>query len=127
MRYLFAGGLSSAIYYATFTAGWLAFGDWTPYLLVAVATNAFTAVVTYPVYRCVVFRADGPWLAGLARFYVVCLWALAFVLGGLALLVEIVGLHVLLAQAIVIVIGPVINYQAGRLWAFRSREVRHAD
>jgi putative flippase GtrA len=60
-------------------------------------------------------------IAGFLRFYVVCVWAMVFNLGGLWLLVDVVRLHVLIAQAIVIVLGPLMNYQASRLWAFRPR------
>ncbi|GGK40979.1 hypothetical protein GCM10010124_37260 [Pilimelia terevasa] len=121
VRYVAAGGLSSAIYYAAFSALWLAAGHLVSYLLVAVVTNVFTALATYPVYRVGVFRAEGPWVSGFLRFYAVCLWSLLFILGGLWLLVEAAGLPVLLAQAVVIVVGPLINYQMGRRWAFRAR------
>jgi putative flippase GtrA len=118
-RYVFAGGLSAAVYYGLFAAGWLALSHRVPYLAVSVVASTLTAVVTYPVYRCVVFRAGGGVLAGFLRFYLVCVWALGFAVGGLWFLVEVAGLDPLVAQAIVIVLGPLINYQAGRLWAFR--------
>ncbi|GGK08746.1 hypothetical protein GCM10010123_43260 [Pilimelia anulata] len=126
VRYLLAGGLSAAVYYLLFTAGWLAAGRWLPYPALAVATCTATALVTYPLYRRGVFRADGPIVAGFLRFYAVCLWALLFGVAGLALLVEVLGVHVLVAQAAVLVAGPAINYRLGRGWAFRRREVRGA-
>ena len=88
--------------------------------------NLFTAVVIYPVNRLVVFRAGGPWLAGFLRFYVLSVWALLFTLGGLPLLVEVGHLNVLLAQAIVIVVSAVLNYQISRLWVFRRRPAAEA-
>jgi putative flippase GtrA len=126
VRYVFAGGVGAAVYYGLFTAGWLTVSRWVPYLLIAALASTLTAILTYPIYRSVVFRATGPVLAGFLRFYVVCLWALIFSLGGLWTLVEVAGLHPLPAQAIIITLGPLINYQAGRLWAFRRREERHA-
>jgi putative flippase GtrA len=121
VRYLIAGGLSAVVYYGLFAAGWLAVSRWVPYLLIAVLANLATSIATYPVYRTLVFRWTGPVLAGFLRWYAVCVWALAFGLGGLWTLVEVAGLHPLLAQAIIIVAGPVINYQFGKLWAFRGR------
>ncbi|MFG1609398.1 GtrA family protein [Actinoplanes sp. NPDC049265] len=119
VRYLAAGGFSAVLYYAVFAAGWLALGRVVPYLVLAVVTGTLCAVVTYPVYRCLVFQTGGPVLAGFLRFYALCLWSLLFGIGGLWALVELAGLHVLLAQAVIMLLGPLINYQAGRLWAFR--------
>jgi putative flippase GtrA len=119
VRYLAAGGFSAALYYAVFAAGWLTLSRWISYLLLAVLTGTFCAVVTYPVYRGLVFRTGGPVLAGFLRFYVLCMWSLLFGIGGLWILVELAGLHVLVAQAVMMLLGPLINYQAGRLWAFR--------
>jgi putative flippase GtrA len=121
IRYVAAGGLSAAVYYGLFAAGWLTLSRWVPYLAVSVLASTLTAVLTYPVYRCVVFRTGGGVLSGFFRFYLVCVWALLFSLGGLWALVDGIGVNVLLAQAIIILVGPLINYQAGRRWAFRPQ------
>jgi putative flippase GtrA len=126
VRYVLAGGLGAVAYYGLFALGWLTLSDRVPYPAVSAVASTVTAIVTYPVYRCVVFRTGGGVLAGFLRFYVVCLWAMVFSVGGLWTLVEIAGLHPLVAQAIVIVLGPLINYQLGRLWAFRRPEESHA-
>jgi putative flippase GtrA len=126
VRYVFAGSIGAVVYYGLFTLGWLTVSRWLPYLLIATVASTMTAIGTYPIYRSVVFRATGPWLSGFLRFYVVCVWALIFSLGGLWTLVEVAGLHPLPAQAIIITLGPLINYQAGKLWAFRRRAEQHA-
>ncbi len=126
VRYVAAGGLGAVVYYGLFALGWFTLSRWVPYLAVSVVASTLTAIITYPVYRCVVFRTGGGVLAGFLRFYVVCLWAMVFAVGGLWTLVEVAGLHPLTAQAIVIALGPLINYQLGRLWAFRSHEESHA-
>jgi putative flippase GtrA len=120
VRYLFAGGVAAVVFYGTFAAGWLLSGGRIPYLLMAVVANGVTAIVTYPLYRTVVFRAGGPWLAGFARFYVICFGSLVFNLVGLPALVEIGHLPVLLAQAILVVLVPLVNYQLNRYWTFRG-------
>ncbi|BFU46427.1 GtrA family protein [Krasilnikovia sp. MM14-A1004] len=124
VRYLAAGGAGALLYYVLFSVGWLAVGRSVPYLVIAVVVSTICAVGTYPIYRLLVFRAGGPVLRGFLRFYVLCLGSLMWTLFGLSLLVEVVGLHVLLAQAIVVITGPVVNYQAGRLWAFRPSAAR---
>ena len=122
VRYLFAGGVAAAVFYGCFAGGWLLSGGQVPYLLMAVVANVVTAIVTYPLYRTVVFRTGGPWLAGFARFYIICFGSLAFTLVGLPTLVEVGHLPVLLAQAILIVVVPLVNYQVNRYWTFRHRE-----
>lgn len=119
VRYLFAGGVAAAVFYGCFAAGWLLSGEWVPYLLMAIVANVVTAVVTYPLYRIVVFRAGGPWLTGFARFYVICFGSLVVNLVGLPMLVEVGGVPVLLAQAVLIVVVPLVNFQLNKYWTFR--------
>lgn len=121
VRYLLVGGVSAGTYYLIFTIGWLTVAERVPYLVMALIANVCTAILTYPLYYREVFRHTGPWLTGFLRFYATCLWALTYVLVGLPLLVEVVGMHVLIAQAIIIVTSPLINYQIHRFWAFRQR------
>jgi len=120
VRYLCAGGVAAVLYYAVFAAGWALCGSWLPYLAVAVLANFVTALPTYQIYRRLVFRVDGPWWAGFRRFYVLSAGSLLVVTAGLPALVELVHLPVLVAQALVIVGSPLVNYQLGRLWAFRA-------
>ncbi|MDP9816473.1 GtrA family protein [Spirilliplanes yamanashiensis] len=120
VRYLCAGGIAAVLYYAAFAAGWALTAHRLPYLLIAVLANLVTAPPIYQLYRRLVFRATGPWLAGFLKFYVLAVGSLLFTLVGLPLLVEALHLHVLLAQAIVLVVSPLINYQLSRVWAFRG-------
>ena len=120
VRYLGAGGIAAVLYYAVFAAGWALTAHRLPYLLIAVLANLVTAPPIYQLYRRLVFRATGPWLAGFLRFYVLAVGSLLFTLVGLPLLVEALRLHVLLAQAIVLIVSPLVNYQLGKVWAFRG-------
>ncbi|GAB1645614.1 GtrA family protein [Krasilnikovia sp. MM14-A1259] len=120
VRYLAAGGSGAVLYYVLFSAAWLVVGRTVPYLGIAVGVSTVCAVGTYPIYRVLVFRAGGPVVGGFLRFYLLCLGSLGYTVCGLSILVEAAGLHVLVAQAIVVVTGPVINYQFSRLWAFRK-------
>jgi putative flippase GtrA len=121
IRYVLAGGLSAVIYYGAFSAGWLLWGRHVPYLVIAIIANAVAAGLTFPIYRRVVFQHLGPWAPAFVKFYLVYVWGLIFSLVGLPPLVEWAGLPVLLAQAVVIVATPVLNYQLHRIWAFRRR------
>jgi putative flippase GtrA len=119
VRYLGVGGVSAASYYACYAALYLLTRDQLHYLIPTFIANFFCALVTYPLQRHFVFQSKGPVLSGFFKFYVICLWALAFTLLGLPLLVEVFNVPVLIAQAILIVVAPLINYQLSKLWAFR--------
>jgi putative flippase GtrA len=123
IRYVLAGGVSSVLYYVCFAAGWLSSGGRMPYLLLAFISNGATAVVSYPLYRAA-FAETGAWLAGFLRFYAVFLGGLIFTMCGLPILVELLGAPVLIAQALLVLAWPLVNYQVLRLWAFQSREGR---
>lgn len=120
VRYVLSGGVAAVVYYGVFSGGWLLSHGRLPYLLMAVIANLATAVSTYPLYRLLVFRTGGPWVAGFLKFYAICAWSLAFTLVGLWLLVSVVGMWVLVAQALLVVASPLINYQLNRMWAFRE-------
>ncbi len=119
VRYLAVGGVSAVSYYGCFAGAYLLAGDHLHYLVLTIMANFVCAVVTYPLQRRFVFRSNGPVVPGFLKFYVICLWALAFTLLGLPLLVEVCHVPVLVAQAVLIVVAPLINYQLSKLWAFR--------
>jgi len=121
VRYVVVGGVASVIYYSLFSAGWLVGQGRVPYLLVAVLANVATAVLSYPLYRRGVFAWDGPWLPGFLRFYVIGFWSLMVSLIGLPLLIELGHVPVLVAQAILLLVVPVVNYQVNKHWTFRRR------
>lgn len=124
VRYLSVGALSAAVYYSLFTIGWLAGGGKIPYLVCALLAHFLAAILTYQLYRRGVWQTAPQGLRGFLKFYAVGLWALGFTLVGLPVLIEWVGLPVLLAQAIIVVANPLINYQLMRFWAFRHRADR---
>ena len=121
VRYLLVGGVAAAVFYGVFAGGWLLLGHHAPYLAMVLVANLVTAATTYPLYRRHVFASTGPWLRGFLRFYAVCFGSLVFNLVSLPLLVEVAHLPVLPAQAIVIVVTPLVNYQVNRCWTFRHR------
>ena len=127
VRYLAAGAVSAAAYYILFTIGWLAGGGAIPYLVCAPLAHLFGAILTYQLYRRMVWQAPEQGLRGFLKFYAVGLGGLALTLVGLPVLIEWVGLPVLLAQAIIVFVNPLINYQLMRFWAFRHRGERPAS
>ncbi|MEV4130625.1 GtrA family protein [Dactylosporangium sp. NPDC049742] len=119
VRYLGVGGVSAVAYYGSFAAVYLLTRDHWHYLVPTIIANFICALCTYPLQRHFVFQSKGPIISGFLKFYVICLWALAFTMLGLPLLVEVFNVPVLISQAILIVVAPLINYQLSKLWAFR--------
>jgi putative flippase GtrA len=127
VRYIAVGCIATAIYYVLFSAGYLLAGHRISASagfsadVIALLANLATALLTFPLYRVGVFAGDGPWLQGFLRFYLVAFWSLLWGLVVLPILIEVVGLSALLAQAIIVVIVPLLNYQIHRFWTFRRR------
>lgn len=117
-RYLLVGGTTTVLYFGLFWLGWTVLEGVVPYLVVTVAANFSTAVIMYPAYRSFVFRSTSSWLRGFGKFYTVYVGGLVASLVGMPLLIEVFGVPVLVAQAVVVVSVPVLSYLLHRFWTF---------
>jgi putative flippase GtrA len=118
VRYLMVGAGTNVLYICLFWLGWHLLEGIVSYLIVTAATNLSTALIVYPVYRGFVFGSEQTWLRGFWKFYTVYLVGLGVSLVGMPLLVEIIGVPVVLAQAILLAVQPVISYLLHRFWTF---------
>ncbi|MEU8246009.1 GtrA family protein [Nonomuraea sp. NPDC048916] len=122
VKYLMGGGMTAVIYYCIMASGLLFLDERVPYLCVVLAAHLITVVIVYPWYRLIVFPGAGDsWLVGYLRFYVVGLSVLTASIVGLPILVELAGIPILLAQALIIVMTLSVSYGAHRMWTFRRR------
>ncbi|MEU9830624.1 GtrA family protein [Streptosporangium sp. NPDC048047] len=122
ITYLLAGAVTAAAYYALLCLALAVTDDRVPYLFLAFASHAVTVLLVYPLFRAVVFRSSGqPWLTGLARFYTVGLGFMAASAVGLPILVEIAGIPIVAAQAMIIALSPPLSYVVHRTWTFSKR------
>ena len=121
IRYLIVGAGTNVVYFGLFWLGWHLLEGRIPYLVVTAAANLATALIMYPAYRGFVFRSSTGWIRGFAKFYTVYLMGLACALLGMPLLIEVLNVPVLLAQAIVIAVVPVISYLLHRFWTFADK------
>jgi putative flippase GtrA len=110
VRFVIAGGCFAVIYVVLYWGT----QQWEPaqerYLLSLALVNIPVALIAFPVYRRLVFRASGPWGGQFARH---CTWygvSLALNLAGTALMVEALGLAPVAALAIVTVLLPILTY-----------------
>ncbi|NUW42405.1 GtrA family protein [Nonomuraea rhodomycinica] len=120
LAYLAGGGATAVMYYGILAAALAVTGERVPYLVLVVASHLVTVVIVYPWYRLVVFPGAGHgWVAGYLRFYAAGLSILSASLVGLPILVELAGLPVLAAQALIITMTFSLSYALHRAWTFR--------
>ncbi|WP_169945943.1 GtrA family protein [Microbispora sp. H11081] len=121
ITYLLAGAATAGVYYVLLGLGLLLTRNSVPYLFLVVGCHFVTVVAVYPAYRLVVFRGCAVgWIPGYLRFYAVGLTFLGASAAGLPLLVELAGMPLMAAQALIILLSPPLSYLANRFWAFRA-------
>jgi putative flippase GtrA len=119
IRYVIGGIWNTVFGYAVFAALYTAFGDRVSYLILAVITHCVATANAFVTYRFFVFRVRGQAAKDFSRFVGVYAAVLVFSLLGLRFLVEVAGLPVLAAQAIVVALAVVGSYLAHRNFSFR--------
>ncbi|MGI5156883.1 GtrA family protein [Microbispora sp. CA-102843] len=120
ITYLMASALTAVVYYALLGLGLLVGRNAVPYLFLVAGSHLATVLIVYPVYRLAVFATCTiGWVHGYLRFYAVGLTFLGASLAGLPLLVEIAGMPLMGAQALIILLSPPLSYAVNRAWAFR--------
>jgi putative flippase GtrA len=126
-RYLAVGGWNTVSSYALFAVLTLTLGDEVHYLVLLVFTMVISVLQAFVLHRSLVFRAtDGSWPGQLLRFSQVYTVAFAINLALLPVLVEVVGLPILLAQALLVVTTVTASFVGHRSWSFATREPRES-
>ena len=124
-RFVLVGIVNTLFGLLIFAGLELLVGDTVPYLVVLVAAHVVNVTEAFLTQRLLVFRAQGHWWGDYARFWSVQLASLAINATLLPLLVEIVGLPVLLAQAVVVTLIAAGSFWAHKNFTFRGlRQVR---
>jgi putative flippase GtrA len=113
------GLVNTAFGFGLFAALEVAFGDEVSYLYLLVVAHVVSVLEAYLLQRNVVFRVQGHWWRDLVRFWSVYLVALCLNLLALPILVEVLGLPVLPAQALVLLLMTAGTFIAHRTFSFR--------
>ncbi len=119
-RFLLVGAFNTAFGYLVFVVLYLLAGSRFHYLLVAVLAHFLAVIVAFLCHRRIVFRAEGPWLMQFIRYNLSVLGVMLAGLLGLYLLVSVLHMHPLPAQAIVTALTVAISYFAHRHFSFRT-------
>jgi len=119
LRFLIVGAFNTAFGFLLFALMLHLAGDRVHYLVVLVVAMVIAVLVAFAAYRTFVFRVRGHVLRDLGRFSLVYVGVLAANVIALPLLVEVAGLAVLTAQAIVVVGTVITNFLLHRSFSFR--------
>lgn len=116
--FLIVGAYNTAFGFAVFAAVHLLFPG-IPYLVVLLIAHVISVLNAFWAYRVLVFKVRGHVWRDLARFWTVYLGALAVNAALLPLLVEVAGLDVLVAQALVVFVTALGSYVGHKRFSFQ--------
>jgi putative flippase GtrA len=119
IRYLLVGGWNTAFAFCLFAALQIALGDHINYLILLTIATVFAILNAFVCYRAFVFKVTGHFFRDLGRFSTVYIGSYLANLALLPLLVEIVGLPILVAQAALMAATVVGSFFAHRSFSFR--------
>ena len=121
VAFLVVGAINTLVGYLVFAGFLLTVGKQWHYLAALACAHVISVLFAFVLYRFVVFRVRGHVLADLWRFETVYLSALAVNFVLLPVLVEIVHLKVLLAQALIVLVTSVMSWVGHSRFSFRRR------
>jgi putative flippase GtrA len=129
VRFLVVGGFNTALGYAIFAVLFLWAGSTIGYLACLYVQYAISVPLAFVLHRTITFRAqaDGRVVVDFLRFCVVYLISLAVNTLALPVLVELVHLPPLAAQAIVVAVSTAFTYFGHKLFSFHRRGVTAAE
>lgn len=119
MRFAIVGVVNTVFAFGAFAGLQLTIGGYVHYLAILVLAHVLGVLEAYVLQRWLVFRVSGRWWRDLARFWSVYLVALGINAVALPLLVEVVHVAVLPAQAIVMAGTALGTFVAHRSFSFR--------
>ncbi len=118
-RYLLVGAWNTLVGYLLFAGLVLTVGEHVHYTILLLVSHIISVLEAFVAYRLIVFRVRGNVLRDLARFWSVYAAALLANLAILPVLVDVVGIDVLVAQAGLVVATIILTYVANRRFSFR--------
>jgi putative flippase GtrA len=121
VSFLIVGGINTVVgfgLYAAFTT-WVFHDVYLGYTLSLIVSYAIAIVIAFVLYRRFVFRVTGHVVRDFLRFISVYAVSIGINLVALPVLVELVGIPPILAQAVILVITTVVSFVGHRSFSFR--------
>jgi putative flippase GtrA len=121
VRFLAVGGFNTVLGYLTFSALtlWVFHEVRFGYLLSLACSYAIGISVAFVLYRRLVFKVQGQVVRDFARFVTVYAVSIGINAVVLPVLVEVVGVPPVLAQAVVVLITTLLSFVGHRTFSFR--------
>lgn len=121
IRFLMVGGVNTVVGYAIFAAltYWVLADVPFGYLISLIISYAIAITLAFVLYRRFVFPVKGNVVRDFLRFVSVYAVAIGANILALPALVEVVGLHPLPAQAIVLVVTTILSFVGHKYFSFR--------
>jgi len=120
IRFLIIGGYNTLFGYFSFAALYFLLWPTIHYLVIMVVSHLLSVVNAFVGHRWLVFRSRGPLLLEFLRFNLSFLGLLGFGMVAMPFLVEMVGMRVLIAQALLTTVVVVSSYFAHRHFSFKK-------
>lgn len=121
VRFLIIGGVNTVVGYGLFVLVQLLVGSSISYFGSLLVAHAGASILAFTLYRLWVFRVQGRVVGDFLRFQLVYVVPLIANLLALPLLVEVAGLNVYLAQALIVIVSSVVSYVGHKFFSFRRR------
>ena len=118
VAFLMVGAVNTVVGYLCFAGLLLLLGQ-RLYLAALLCAYVIAVLIAFVLYRFAVFRVRGHVLSDLWRFATVYLSSLAVNLVLLPVLVELAGVPILLAQALIVLVTAVISWIGHKHYSFR--------
>lgn len=121
VRYVVVGGWNTLFGYLVFAALQLTVGGDIGYMAVLVIAQFIGILNAYLCYRAFVFRVTGNWWLDLMRFSAVYWIVFGLNVIALPIMVAILGMNVLVAQALFLIVTIIASYFAHNHFSFRRK------
>jgi len=119
VRFLIIGGVNTVVGYGLFVMVQAVVGVHISYFGSLLLAHVGASLLAFTLYRRWVFRVEGHVTRDFLRFQLVYIVPLLANFLALPLLVELVGLNVYLAQALIVLVSSVVSYLGHKFFSFR--------
>jgi putative flippase GtrA len=120
LRFLAVGVWNTFFAYATFGTLYMLLHNVLHYLIISVMSHALSVTNAFVCQRWLVFHSRSGWVKAFLRFNLVQLVILVWCLAGLAFMVEVLHIHPLISQSLVIAGAVAGSYIMNRNYSFRT-------
>jgi putative flippase GtrA len=119
-RYLIIGAYNTFLGYGVFAVLWMLWGQSFHYIVILGISHIISVTNAFFGYRVIVFRKKGFVWGDFFRFNLVYLGVFVFNILTLPVLIEVLNIHPLVAQALVVIATVITSYLLHKRFSFRN-------